>query len=104
MGLTIEDLISLGQYVINVVEDRNNEIDIKPEVINALKKEVLFTKRFIGDIPQDDPELNKMVAFFKRQKPIVDEVIQKPHLTLDIEFTVKFIASNQCRINDILKK
>ena len=103
MGLTKEVLISLGQYVIDAVDNPNNEIDIKAEVLNTLKKEVLYTKRFIGDIPQDNSELNKMASFFKRQKQIVDEVIQKPHLTLDIEFTVKFIASNQCRINEILK-
>jgi len=103
MDLAISDLLYLGQYTIDTIEDPKNEIDIKPEALSDLTKEVTITKRIISDVPQDDPELNKIVSYFKRHKEIVDEVIQKPLIELDIEFTVRFITSNQRRINEILK-
>jgi len=103
MDLVISDLFYLGQYTIDIIEDPKNEIDIKPEVLSDLKKEVTITKRIITDVPQDDPDLNKIVFYFKRHKEIVNEVIQKPLIKLDIEFTVRFITSNQRRINDVLK-
>lgn len=101
--ITKEDLTSLGQYVIKALEHPDNEIDIKSDILNSLKKEVTLTKRFMGDISQDDAELKKIVSYFNRQKEIVDEVILTPHLKQDIEFTTKFVASNQKRINVILK-
>jgi len=104
MEPTLANLISLGQYAIDTIEDPNSEIDIRPEIINGLKKEVTITKRFIGDIPQDDPELEKILSHFKRHEEIVDEVAGRPHMKLDIEFTVRFITSNQRRINEILNK
>ena len=100
--ITTESLISLGQYVIEALEHPDNEIDIKSDIIDALKKEVAITKRFMGKISQDDKELKKIVSYFNRQKEIVDEVIQRPHLKQDIEFTGKFIISNQKRVNEIL--
>ncbi len=103
MALTKENLLFLGQYIINSIENPENEIDLKPEVLSTLKKEVLYTKRYNGDIPQDSPDLKRVVSFFDRQKAVVDEVVASPHVKLDIEFTIKFIASNQCRINEILK-
>ncbi|MCP3876224.1 MAG: hypothetical protein GY699_24160 [Desulfobacteraceae bacterium] len=101
--LTIEKLLSLGQYTIAALENPDNEVDIKSEVLNDLKQEVIITKRFHGSIPQENAELNKMVSYFKRQEEIVDEVIQRPQLQQDIEFTAKFISSNQKRLNEILK-
>ena len=103
MDLAISDLFYLGQYTIDTIEDPKNEIDIKSDVLSDLKKEVTITKRIISDVPQDDPELNKIISYFKRHKEIVDEVIQKPQNKPDIEFTVRFITSNQRRINEILK-
>lgn len=102
MGLTIHDLYHLGQFTIETVEDPNNEIDIKPDVLNDLKREVTATKRISAEVPQDNTELNKIVSFFQRHKEIVAEVSQKPLINMDIEFTVRFIASNQRRINEIL--
>ena len=102
MVLAIADLISLGQYTIDTIEDSKNEIEIKPEILNDLKKEVTITKRVISDVPQNDPELNKIVSYFKKHKEIVDEVAQEPLINMDIEFTIRFIASNQRRINEIL--
>lgn len=104
MGLTLEDLYSLGQYAIDTIEDPRNEIDIKPEIVNDLKKEVTRTKRMISQVPQDNPELDKIVSYFKKHRTIVDEVAQKPLISMDIEFTVRFITSNQRRINEILEK
>ncbi len=100
--LSTEDLVSLGQYLIDVLENTDYEIDIKSDMIDNLKKEVTITRRFIGNITQDNTELNKIVSYFKRQKDIVDEVILKPHLKQDIEFTTKFIISNQKKINEII--
>lgn len=104
MVLAIADLIYLGQYTIDTIEDSKNEIAIKPEILNDLKKEVTITKRVISDVPQNDPELNKIVSYFKKHKEIVDEVAQKPMMNMDIEFTIRFIASNQRRINEILNR
>lgn len=102
MALSINDLYALGEYTIGVVEHPDSEIDIRPEVLNELKKQVTLTKRITADIPQDDPELNKIISYFQRHREIVDEVAKKPLINLDIEFTVRFIASNQRRINEIL--
>ena len=102
MEFKTTDLIHLGQYTIDTIEDPENEIDIKPEIINSLKKEITFTKRFIGAIPQGHAELENIVSYFARQREIVDEVVKRPYVKPDIEFTVKFIASNQRRINSIL--
>ncbi len=104
MDLAIADLVYLGQYTIDTIEDLKNEIDIKPEILNALKREVTTTKRVISDVPQNDSELNKIVSFLKKHKEIVDEVAQKPLINMDIEFTVRFITSNQYRINEILDR
>lgn len=101
-ALTKEKLISLGKYAIEALEDPDNEIDIRSDMLAALKKEVTFTSRHAGAIPQDDPELNKIVSYFTRQKEIVDEVVSRPHLKMDIEFSVKYITSNQKRVNEIL--
>ena len=103
MKLEIANLIDLGQYAIKTIEDTKNEIDIRAEILNDLKRELTTTKRFMGDVPQDDPDLNKILSYFNRHKEIVDEVVKKPHLKMDIEFTIRFIASNQQRINEILK-
>lgn len=102
MALSLADLFSLGEYTIRTIEDPKNEIDIRPEILEDLKKEVTRTKRMISDVPQDDAELNKMVSYFRKHRTIVDEVAQKPLIPMDIEFTVRFIASNQRRINEIL--
>jgi hypothetical protein len=104
MGLVIADLASLGQYTIDAIEDSQNEIDIKPEILNDLKKEVTATKRVIKDVPQNDPELNKIVSYFRKHRKIVDEVTQKPLVNMDIEFTIRFVCSNQRRINEILSQ
>ena len=101
--LTLSKLLSIGEYTIKALEHPDNEVDIKPEILNALKTEVTVTKRFHGEIPQEHSELNKMVSYFKRQEEIVDEVIRRPQLQQDIEFTAKFIASNQKRLNEILQ-
>ena len=102
--LSTKNLISLGQYLIDALENPDYGIDIRSDMIDTLKKEVTITRRFIGSITQDNTELNKMVSYFKRQIDIVDEVILKPHLKQDIEFTTKFIISNQKRINEIITK
>ncbi|MBU1343608.1 MAG: hypothetical protein KKE44_19505 [Proteobacteria bacterium] len=104
LDLTIEKLISLGQYAIDALEHPDNEIEIRPDMLNALKGQVTLTRRFTGKIPQDDEELNKLVFYFTHQKEIVDEVVQRPHLKQDIEFTAKFIMSNQKRVNEILNR
>ncbi len=104
MGLSLKDLYSLGQYTIGIIEDPKNEIDIRPEILNKLKREVTATKRVISEVPQDNLELNKLVSYFKKHKTIVDEVAQKPLIGMDIEFTLRFITSNQRRINEILGK
>jgi hypothetical protein len=102
MTLSLKDLYDLGQYTVDTIEDPRNEIDIRPEILNDLKKEVTRTKRMISDIPQDNPELKNIVSFFKKHRAIVDEVAQKPLISMDIEFTARFITSNQRRINEIL--
>ncbi len=104
MDLVLADLVYLGQYTIDTIEDSRNEIDIKPEILNDLKREITATKRVISDVPQNDPELNKIVSYFKKHKEIVDEVAQKPLINMDIEFTIRFICSNQHRINEILNQ
>lgn len=104
MTLSLKDLYDLGQYTINTIEDPRSEIDIRPEILNELKKEVTRTKRMISKVPQDDTDLNQIVSYFKKHRGIVDEVAQKPLISMDIEFTVRFITSNQRRINEILKK
>ena len=103
MKLAITDLIDLGQYAVRTIEDTKNGIEIKAEILNDLKKEITITKRFMGEVPQDDSDLNKTVSYFNRHKEIVDEVVKNPNLKMDIEFTIRFIASNQRRINEILK-
>ena len=103
MTLSLKELYDLGQYTIDTIEDPKSEIDIRPEIINDLKKEVTRTKRMVSDIPQEDAELNKIVSYFKKHRAIVDEVARKPLISMDIEFTVRFITSNQQRINEILK-
>ncbi len=102
MDITIAKLTSLGQYTIDVIDNLKNKIKINPDIINNLKKEVTVTKRYIGKIPQDDPELNQIVSYFTNQNEIVDEVAAKPDMKRDIEYTVRFITSNQLRINEIL--
>ncbi len=104
MDLAIADLVYLGQYTIDTIEDSKNEIDIKPDILNDLKREVTVTKRVISAVPKNDPELNKIVSYLKKHKEIVDEVAQKPLINMDIEFTVRFICSNQHRINEILNR
>lgn len=100
--ITLKELISLGKYVVHAMENPDNEIDIRWDILDTLKKEVTFTERFMGSVPQDDPELMKIISYFNRQTEIVDEVILRPHMKQEIEFTVKFITSNQKRINTIL--
>ena len=102
--LTATTLTSLGEYAIHELEHPKNEVDIRSDMLQELKKEVTLTKRFTGAIPQDDPDLENMASYFNRQKEIVDEVVEKPHVKADIEFTIKFITSNQQRINTILKQ
>lgn len=104
MGLTLEDLYSLGQYTVHIIEDPRNEIDIRPQILSDLKQEVARTKRMISDVPQDNQELDTLVSYFKKHRSIVDEVAQQPLMRMDIEFTVRFITSNQKRINEILEK
>ena len=104
MELTLNELFHLGQYAIDAVESPTSEVDIKPQILENLKNEVTITKRMMNaKIPQDHPELNKIVSYFKNHQSIVDEVLKKPLINLDIEFTLKFIASNQKRINEILR-
>lgn len=103
MGLSLTDLFSLGEYTIHTIEDPENEIDIRPDILEGLKKEVTRTKRMISSVPQDNPELDKIVSYFRKHRTIVDEVAQRPLIQMDIEFTVRFITSNQKRINEILK-
>ena len=102
--LTLKDLLSIGEYTIEALEHPDHEVDIKSGVLDSLKREVTATKRFHGNIPQENEELKKIVSYFKRQEEIVDEVIQRPQLQQDIEFTAKFIASNQKRLNEILNE
>jgi len=102
VSLTKNKLLFLGQYVIDSIENPENEIDFESEILAGLKEEVVFTRRYNGDIPQDNPDLNRIVSFFDRQKKVVNEVVERPHVKLDIDFTIKFIASNQNRINKIL--
>jgi hypothetical protein len=100
--LNTKDLTFLGQYLIDALENPDYEIDLRSDMINTLKKEVTITRRLIENITQEDAELKKIASYFKRQKDIIDEVVLKPHLQQDIEFTTKFIISNQKRINEII--
>ena len=104
MDLTLPDLCYLAQYTIDTIENPRNEIDVNQALLNDLKKELTTTKRVHSLIPQDNSDLNKIVSYLKKHKEIVDEVVQKPLIKMDIEFTLRFITSNQKRINAILKQ
>jgi len=104
MDLTLSDLLHLAQYTIDTIENPKNEIDVNQILLNALKQELTHTKRVNSPVPQNNAELNKMVSYFKKHKEIVDEVVQPPLIKMDIEFTLRFITSNQKQINELLRK
>jgi hypothetical protein len=48
--------------------------------------------------------LIKWFLILSDKKKIVDEAVLRPYLRQGIEFTAKFIASNQKCVNEILKR
>ena len=102
MDLKLSDLFYLAQYTIDTIENPRNEVDVNHVLLNELKQELTRTRRVHSSIPQSNNELNKMVSYFKKHKEIVDEVVQKPVIKMDIDFTLRFITSNQKKINEII--